>query len=299
VYQYNTFSKKLLWSIRLIILGGLLSCTTQSNELLSTSSVSSVTDFIITVSWDNNHAGITFYDLNGVYQNFSELRAEGFYPRGLTSLNADTLLVSGNGNDGIYSMDFAGELNLFFGASNLNGNIYDLAYDPVRDRIYVIETNNIEVFDSSGTRITSEIIPRDVGACRLDTPVDMLINSSGHLVVSNVAGSDDILTYDISTTPATCLSAVSFGSNPYAILEHSDGGLYVATTGDDQIHAPIPMAVILSLFGRQIQVLLTTPRLWLNFQMATFWFRPVHETPSNRSPRLEFVWAPFPLSKIP
>lgn len=218
-----------------MILLGVLSCAGQSTEILNTSSSTNNTDsYIITGSWDANHRAVTYYDINGNYLRHVDFRTEGITPRGLTLMN-DTILVSGEGNDSIYALDLQGNKSLFFGAATLNGAIFDIEYDPVGQVIYVAESDNIEAFSSDGIRLTSQRIPTNSGACTLDNVGGLDIDASGRLIVSTTASGDEILVYDITTSPPTCISANDFGGNPYGIVAHSDGNLYVAQQGPDEI----------------------------------------------------------------
>lgn len=229
-------SRVYLWLGWPLILITLISCTGDSTGILSLDSTLATDSYIVLSSWDGNHRSVSYYDINGNYLRHVDFRDEVITPRGLSLLDNSTIIMSGEGNDSIRFLDLQGNDTLFFGASTFNGGIYDNVYDPVGQTIFAIESNGIEAFDIDGTRNTAKYIPTTTGACTLSTPVKMIINSLGQLVVSNVGGSDSILTYDITTTPATCLSSVAFGNNPYAIMEHSNGSLYVATQGDDQIY---------------------------------------------------------------
>ncbi len=229
------------WLKWLFILISVLSCTGQSTEILGVSSTTEDTEsYIVTASWNGNSKAITFYDIDGNYLRHRSFRAENWTPRGLAMMDSETIIASGEGNDAIYTLDFSLNDELFFGASTLSGNIMRLAYDQTTQLLYVLESNVIEVINSEGIRDTARYINTNTGSCTLSNPADILINADGNLVVSNIGGSDNILVYDISTTPATCLSSVAFGQNPYAMLAHSDGYLYVATQTDDQIYRADP-----------------------------------------------------------
>ena len=215
---------------------GLVSCTGKSTEVLSLSSGTDTSSgYIATISTDGNNRSFSIYDINGNYLNFTHFREENVLPRGLTVLDDDRILMSGDVTDSIYSLDLSSNKTLFYGSSQFAGGIYDLEYDSTTDLIFAAESNNIEVFDTDGNRITAMRIPNVTGACTLNTPVGMAINSSGNLVVTDVGGTDEILFYDISTTPPTCLNTIVVPNNPFAVLQHSNGYLYIATSTDDRI----------------------------------------------------------------
>lgn len=192
--------------------------------------------FLVATGQDGNHKAITFYDLNGNFVSVTNLRKEGVTPRGLALDGHGSVLVSGDTNDSILRIDPQGRKQIFHGSSAFNGSIYDLVAHPYLNLIYAIESNRIEVFNKQGLLLSQYRIPTTLGSCTLKSPRGMTINSLGQLVVTNIGGTDNILVYDVTQPVARCLSSTPFGNNPYGILQHSNGFLYITTQGDDRIY---------------------------------------------------------------
>ena len=190
---------------------------------------------LVVTSGDGNNRGITTYDLEGnLISHVTDLRDETGTPRGIAQFDDESFLVSADGIDAIYRVFYNGEKEFFHGSNNLNGAIYGLARGPL-DYYYAVESNRIEVFDSEGVRLTASLINTTTGGCTLSNPRLITATDNGTLIVVN-NGADRILTYDITTAVATCNTAVGFSNNPYGILVHSNGSLYISTQGDDAVH---------------------------------------------------------------
>lgn len=192
---------------------------------------------IVIVGQDANHRVVAYFDMEG--NNLGRIidyRRDSLTPRGLAPFDHQSFLVSLDGTDQIQRVFLDGSTQTFHSSIQLNGNIYDMEQDSVGN-YYVIESNRIEVFDSSGNHEPTLLINTTVGSCTLSNPRGMTVNSSGNLVVTNQGGTDDVLVYDISGASPTCLSATAFGNNPYDVIEHSNGQLYIVTQGDDQVYS--------------------------------------------------------------
>ncbi|MEM7646793.1 MAG: hypothetical protein AAF203_07790, partial [Pseudomonadota bacterium] len=230
------------WKIILIAIF-LLSCGKEEGDVLSLPSGdtedTTTTPFLVLNSQDANHRGFAVYTLDGTFVSQTNFRAEAATPRGLVALDNDSVLMSVDTTDSIYQVGLDGTRTLFHGSAQFNGNIYDTVIGQ-NGNVYVVESNRIEVFDSTGVRLGSSLIDTTTGGCTLSNPRGMTLNASGQLVVVNQGGADNVLTYDISGTTATCVSSVAFGNNPYGILLHSDGNLYITTQGDDRIYRADP-----------------------------------------------------------
>lgn len=211
----------------------LSSCNKKEGGLLE--SPSRASGSIIISSQDVSHLGITRYSLDGELQEFIRhyRNVVNSYPRGLALRSDQSILVALDGEDGVEELFFNGDVSTFYASPLLSGTIYDIVMDPA-ENYYVIESNRIEMFDVSGNRANPTYINTSVGSCTLNSPRHMIVNSLGQLVVAQYSGT--ILTYDISTSTSSCVSSVAFNNNPYALAEHANGKLYVATQSDDQIY---------------------------------------------------------------
>ncbi|MCB0377112.1 MAG: hypothetical protein KDD33_01340 [Bdellovibrionales bacterium] len=217
-----------------------ISCGKEQGDVLSLASETSTSiPYLVIAGSDGNHRGFAFYTTDGEFIRGGNFRAETATPRGLVALDSENVYMSLDTTDSIYQINLDGSKTLFHGSAQFSGTIYDLAIGT-NGNVYATENNRIEVFDASGIRLGSDLIDTNTGACTLNSPRGMLVNASGQLVVANAGGADEILTYDISTSTATCVSHVSFGNNPYGILLHSDGYLYVTTQGDDRVYRADP-----------------------------------------------------------
>lgn len=220
----------------------LTSCGKEQGDVLSFASESGSstnTPYLVLNGQDGNHRGFAFYTLDGEFVAGGNFRAEGATPRGIVPYSPTSVLMSLDTTDSIYEVGLDGTKTLFHGSAQFSGGIYDLVVGD-SGRVYAIENNRIEVFDSRGVRLGSSTIDTTVGSCVLNAPRGMTLNASGQLVVVNQGGSDAVLTYDISGLSATCVSSVAFGDNPYGVLLHSNGSLYITTQGDDQVYRADP-----------------------------------------------------------
>lgn len=225
----------------LILMVAVGSCGKEQGDILTLESEAGATEtpYLVVAGQDGNHRGFAFYTLDGEYVFGGNFRAEVATPRGLTPFSPTSVLMSLDTSDSIYEVSVDGTKTLFHGSAQFNGNIYGIVAAD-NGRVYAVETNRIEVFDESGLRLGSALINTNVGACSLNNPRGMTINSDGNLVVVNAGGADAVLTYDISSDTATCLGSVALGNNPYGVLLHSDGFLYITTQGDDQVYRTDP-----------------------------------------------------------
>jgi len=191
---------------------------------------------ILIASGDTNHRGITSYALDGSgSENILDLRSFGATPNGLAIGFEGSFLTSVDGADSILSVPYSEDHSFFYGSGLLSGNIYDIEYGPVMNYYYVVESNRIEVFNSSGSRQASALIPAILGACSLTAPRNMHATDDGLLYVADYSG-NRILKYDISNHEAVCLESYSVpGLQPYAVIKHSNGLLYFSSYAQDAI----------------------------------------------------------------
>ena len=195
---------------------------------------------LITISGDTNHRGITMYDMEGNFiKSIAHLRTGWGYPRGIANFDSDSFLVLTETPDQWVRVFYDGTLSLFSGSSNYSGTVFGGEEGP-NGYFYAYESNRVEKFDSSGNQVGNNFINGSVGGCTISTPRGMAISHDGYLLVSNQAGADEILSIDVSTDTPSCVSAVAFGNNPYGMVAHSDGNLYVVTQGDDAVYVADP-----------------------------------------------------------
>ncbi len=218
----------------------LTSCGEEPGDIITLGSEASVdTPYLVISGQDGNHRGFAFYDLNGSLVTLGNFRFENATPRGVAPYTATSVLMCLDTTDSIYEVSLDGTKSLFHGSAQFSGNIYGIVIGD-SGRTYVVESNRIEVFDEDGIRLAGSLINTTTGACTLSSPRGATLNADGQLVVMNAGGPDAILTYDISTETATCVSSVAFGNNPYDAILHSDGYLYVTTQGDDRVYRADP-----------------------------------------------------------
>lgn len=236
--EENLFSK-VLGRIACLVSGLLLSaCAKDAGSLLP--SPLQTQDTLIVISGDTNHSGITRYDLNGnplgVVTNY---RAAGGFLRGAARFDNESFLVSLDTSDRIEKVYLDGTTELFHGSAFLNGNLYGLALGT-DSHYYQVESNRIEAVDLDGVRQAAKYVNTVEGGCTLNSPRNLIATGAGKLIVFDIGGTDNIHTYDITGSAPVCDSSVAFGQNPYAGVLHSDGYLYVATQGNDQIYRADP-----------------------------------------------------------
>lgn len=182
---------------------------------------------------------VTVYDTDGNLLSILHDYGENIeYPRGLAYLDPFTLIVSVDGTDRLDTIDIFGNVAVFASSTYLSGNLYDVERDS-SGNLYVAESNYIERMSPSGERYPltgNAYINNVVGGCTLSTVHGLTINSSGQLVAVNSGGSDNLNVYDISGDTSTCVNSVAFGNDPYDVVAHPNGFLYVVTYGDDSIY---------------------------------------------------------------
>lgn len=213
-----------------------ISCGKEQGDFLTIGSENDGnTPYLVIAGQDGNHRGVAFYDLDGNFVSATDFRAELATPRGLFQFDSSSVYLSLDTTDSIFQVSVDGTKTQFHGSAQFNGGIYGIVVGQ-NSNVYAVESNRIEVFDSNGVRLTTNLIDTTTGGCTLSNPRGMTLNSLGQLVVVNQGGSDNVLTYDISTTTASCISSVALGNNPYGVLLHSNGSLYISTQGDDRIY---------------------------------------------------------------
>lgn len=210
-------------------------------------STPSLTQSILISSGDTNHRGITSYLTNGDFENqIIDLRAFESSPMGLASGNNQSFLTSTNGADAILDIPYNDTYEFFYGSAVLNGNIYDIEYGPLLDYFYVVESSNIEVFNSAGERLPTAVIPNNLSPCNLGSPRNMHATDDGFLFVADT-GNNRIHKFDISNHTATCDdSYLVTGLQPYGVHLHSNGLLYLTSFADDAVYTLNPLTLTLT-----------------------------------------------------
>ncbi|MCB0394565.1 MAG: hypothetical protein KDD25_08395 [Bdellovibrionales bacterium] len=229
-------TKRILNLISMVISAVLwVSCSKKQGEFLK---FSVLPDYVVVIaSQDANHAGVAYYNLDGDFLGYiTDFKDIGAVPRGLAKIGDNNLVVSVDVADGIHEISIQEKgHDAFYGSPLFSGNIYDIVAGI--DRLFAIESNRIEVFNYEGLRMSSELINTTVGGCTLSNPRGLEFQeSTGYLVVTNQGGADNILRYDVSSGTASCVSSVAFGNNPWGVASSSNGKLFIATQGDDQIY---------------------------------------------------------------
>ena len=198
------------------------------------------TDYLAIMSADTNTRSISLFTVAGEYVSLlKDFRTDLGNTRGLAFVPPTQIFASLDTTDRIHELEWSnGQLvtDQLFTSSGLNGNIYDIEGDALGN-LFVVHSNQIRRFDSTGVQVGNPYINTTTGACVLSNPRGMFLTSDNRLIVTNQGGSDEVVIYDVSsTTNPTCLSHNAIGNNPYGVVLHSDGYMYLTTQGNDQIY---------------------------------------------------------------
>ncbi len=214
-----------------------ISCSKKNDFILNLGSENPgvATSYLVVATQDANHRALVYYNVDGTFGSaITNFRSETATPRGIAEITPGNLLVSLDITDGIYAVDmFTGEKSIFHGSSQFIGAIYNIGISAA-GRVYAMESNRIEVFDNSGSRLAAAYIGTPNGICTLSSPRGMDFNANDEMViVDHTTG--DVSVYDVSADTEVCLSDNNVGNNPYDVVVHSDGYLYITTWGDDAV----------------------------------------------------------------
>lgn len=191
--------------------------------------------YLVVASGDNNHASVTLFTLEGQYINrLIDFLDIGGLPRGLAILDPTQLIVASEYVDSLYTVNLSGERDGFYVGNLYAGNIYDIAKDS-KNNVYAVESNAIEKFDPDGNRIGNPYQSGNLGICQINGPRNIFVSSDDRLFIANSGGSDQVSVLDVSGDSPTCVTSLALGNNPYGIIQHTNGYVYVSTQGDDQI----------------------------------------------------------------
>ncbi len=216
-----------------------LGCSSKEGAFFESTSGSS-NDLILISSGDSNTRSVLLYNQDGSFNRILyDYRTDLGLPRGIAPFDSESVVVSLDNTDRVSRVYWKGEnagSEELFANSGLGGAIYQLTTSEAGD-VFVVESNYIERYDSTGARVGTPYIGTTEGSCVLSSPRGIFLTSDDRLIVTNHGGSDQLLIYDVSDPfSVTCLSANNIGNNPYGVIEHSDGNLYVVTQGDDQVY---------------------------------------------------------------
>lgn len=233
------FSIFLKLSGQLLIVALTLSCSKDDSQFYY-GILDVQTPKLVVASNQLGSTALVMYDLQGNFLRVLEdYSSSVLTPRGMAAIDPLNLFVAIDGG----TSDIIQRVNVVDGPvqtiadSNINGNIFQMRRHPTHGN-FVIETATIESFTDDGRRIGAPRITATVPGCGLTTPRGMAFTQQGNLAVVDT-GTDDLVIFNVTNPAATtCVVAnTTFGNvDPVAVLAHSDGFLYVATTGDDRIY---------------------------------------------------------------
>ncbi|MBX3022967.1 MAG: hypothetical protein KF799_14930 [Bdellovibrionales bacterium] len=182
---------------------------------------------------------IVLYDLDGkLVDVLWDGSAVADVPKGLAPFDAFNVAVLVDGVDRIAKVSLVDRtVGVVASDANLTGTLYQMAFDKAGERYFAIEGNTIEAFTKTGTRVGVPYIGTTLGACTLSTPRGAFVTADQRLLVANGVG-NRLLIYNVSNpAAATCISANAgfTTTQPFAVIQHSDGNLYLATNANHQI----------------------------------------------------------------
>lgn len=199
----------------------------------------------IVVASQNTGTGVAMnvvlYDLNGrLISVLADYTGANDIPKGIAPYDAFSFAVLLDGVDRIArsAIDGTSRSDLTTN-SNLTGTLYNLTYDSFSQRYYASEGNTSEAFDRAGNRLGNPYLGTTISSCVQATTRGLFATDDGRLFAVG-DGNDDLLVYDVtSASSATCIRAnTAFAGtvNPWAVMVHSNGSVYVAAQGDDRIY---------------------------------------------------------------
>ncbi|MCB0361144.1 MAG: hypothetical protein KDD35_00390 [Bdellovibrionales bacterium] len=237
---HQGFARILLMSQLCLLIALLSSCSTKNgSHWYGALGLGSDRIYLSGSYANSNNYAISVYDTTGKLLGIlADYGANVEFPRGLAFLDPFRLIVSVDGTDRLDVVDIFGNISTFASNALLSGNLFDVRRDS-SGNIYVAESNTIERFNSSGARYPvtgNPYINTTTGSCVLSTVHGLAITSQGYLAAVSSGGSDNLSIYDVSDTSASCLYNVAFGQDPYDVVAHSNGKLYVVTQLNDSIY---------------------------------------------------------------
>jgi hypothetical protein len=248
------------------LLLGVINCSQSGSGFLdATTPVESVTpvpvyqdrQYLFTLGGTVNHYAIGIYDTDGNFlHQISRYRqpSTAAIPRGLVQLDNNTMVFALDTLDRLEIFDFRDfSFNSFFSGGTLTGNVYGMSND-LNNNPLVLESNNIERFDSAGEQTVPVYINTTVGGCTING-ARLMVRHENQLYVTSYAN-NRILIYDLNPTVPTCVASIATAVNPHGILIHSNGSLYFNTAGDDRIYrANLDGSGITAIFNTNLGIL--------------------------------------------
>ena len=185
---------------------------------------------------------VTAYGINGTFiEVLIDSTYDALVPRGLAKYDAFRFVVAFDGGSDLLGLaSTTGGYSQFVTNSNLTGNIFQLAYHESSQNYFVVETNTIEAFSISSSRVGNPAINTTVGSCVLNTPRGLFVDQTNNrMVATNTGGTDPVLVYDLATPASpTCVRSVTTlgAQDPVPVIIHSASNLmFVGTQGNDRI----------------------------------------------------------------
>lgn len=116
----------------------------------------------------------------------------------------------------------------------LDGGPTGIAYDEVRDRLFVSDWYNARIWVLNGADL-SVVTELRTGAA----PAGLDVSSSGRLLASAERDADQVSLFDIDTLEP--LATVKTGVRPYGLRFHEDGRLFVGNVGTNDVSVIDPV----------------------------------------------------------
>lgn len=239
--QYKDLRFILRLLLAIFLFAPLVACNNNSGSYYAAALGLNKARLLVAVQNTNSNQVVS-YDLNGKLLGVvADYSAIGGVPRGISVIDGLRFLVPLNGLDRIDMIQLDGTTSIWTTNVQYTGTLYHSVRDS-SGNIYSIETNTLEKFDSSGSRIpttgATPYVNTTLGACTLAVPRSVVINSNGQLVVvSNTSGAIAVYTVTGATT-AVCVSSTVLGAGigATAMIFHSDGSLYIAGGTNSNIY---------------------------------------------------------------
>jgi hypothetical protein len=182
---------------------------------------------------------VVSYDINGNFlDQIADLTSPNQRPRGIAPLDPFNILVALDGASKVLAKtSLFGSYSTFVPSTSFSGNLYQIAkYESGVGFYYTIVGNTIDAFDSTGARVSttaSPVIATTTGACVLNGPRGLFIDSTNKRMFVTNGGSTSLLVYDLTAHNApicqTASSAIG-AVNAVGVFKHSNGYVYVTSS---------------------------------------------------------------------
>lgn len=181
---------------------------------------------------------IVIYDLEGHFVDVvADFSYAGDIPKGIAPYDSLSFMVLLDGVDRLSKISLTGEPTKDYSDPGLNGTLYQMTYGASNGRYYGIEGNTIEAFSYSGLRVGNPYLGTTINSCVLNVPRGIHATADNRLLVVGT-GNDTLNIYNVAGSTPTCVSVNStIGANdPFAVIQHSDGRILIATQIDDRVY---------------------------------------------------------------